>query len=147
MFLSIEKIYHFIKRFIYYGYHGAKHCEDYDSHGIHALIHAHICRLERFMSNPNNTHTMWTTKQNKGLFRKLKELKELSRRYRDDTYYVGYFTRKVLEKYRDPTKFLSYPNMNRKELRVAFKKDDRIRKAFEDRYFELLQKYAPMFWD
>jgi hypothetical protein len=152
-----KKLYGWLDRFIYYGLVGAKECVDYDAMSIHNLIYAHIRRLRRFMSNPNNTHTMWTTKPNKGLFRRLKELEEYSRRYscgedqRRDNFSNTY--EELREKYGYKDFFdVNYPNeiekdKARKLIKKALQKDERVIKSQNDRYFELLQEYVPRFWD
>ena len=148
---SISRIFTFVKRFLYYGYHGAKHTVDFNAHGIHDLIYAHIKRVKEFMYDPNLTHLEWNSNPNNKNMRLLRELEELSRRVSED-YSVGFYVNRVFDKHRSSEKRISildrFNNPEfRKELNIARKKDTMIKKGLDDRYWYLLREKVPYFWD
>jgi len=151
MISKITNFLTFVKRFLYYGYHGAKFTTDYDAEGIHDLIYAHIKRVSDFMHDPNLTHLEWNSDPNNKDMRRLKELLELADRKRKD-YSVGFYVNKVFEEVRSSGKKISiFDRFNnpefRKELNIARKKDRMVRKGIEDRYWYLLREKVPSFWD
>lgn len=152
-----HKVYTWIEKFIYYGRIGANRCVDFDAMSMHVLIYAHIRRVRAFMSNPKNTHTVWTTKPNKGLFRRLKELEEYSRRFSEgeDQHYDNFsrILRDLEDKYGKLDMFnINYPDKKTKteaniKIKRALQKDENVLKFHRNRYFELLKNYVPRFWD
>jgi hypothetical protein len=148
LYYSVLRLYHFIERFFYYGYHGAKYTRAYDASGSHSLIYAHMKRVKKFM-NSDKTHLLWNDKpDNKGM-RLLAEFTELARRMSENEMTTHYNYRKFKDKYPDYN-ILSSSNRDpsiQKEVRLAFKKDRAISKQLTDRYFYLLENKMASFWD
>lgn len=145
----MRKLFTFIQRFCYYGYHGAKNTYDFEALGIHYLIHAHIKRVSEFMHNPSNTHLEWSVDKNCRGMRQLRELVELSKRIATDD--VGDNFNKLFEERVKTGQGLSFllNGMDgfKKESLIAMRKDKMIKKGLEDRYWHLLRYKVPKFWD
>lgn len=149
MIYKIRSLLTFVKRFCYYGYHGAKYTYDFDASGIHTLIHAHISRVNDFMHDPNSTHLLWNSNPQNRDMKLLREFTELSRRL-SDKYDVGYNWNQVYNKYsNDRGRFIDRINdpEYRKESRIARKKDEMIKRGLEDRYYYLLRNKVQTWWD
>ena len=147
MLRKIKQIINYIKRFYYYGKIGASRTYDFDSAGIHTLINAHMERVSKFMHNPDLTYSLWNSDPSNKRMRQLREFVELSRRVSADE--AGYFHTQVYEKWdRDGsfTFMLNNPEYRKEALR-AIKKDNRIRRQLEERYYYLLKNVVPNFWD
>ena len=146
--MKIIELITFIKRFCYYGYHGARYTRDYDAQGIHHLIYAHIRRVKRFMHNPKLTHLQWNSDPQNRDMRLLREFEELSKRMSEDS--VGHFLSEVCKEY-GPWDGMSLKGMNdlgfKKKIRIAIKKDSMKKKGEIERYYYLLEHKVPHFWD
>lgn len=144
----IRNFFLFIKRFCYYGYIGASKTYDFDAAGIHTLIHAHMVRVKKFM-NSDDTHLMWNDKPDTKGMKRLTEFTELSRIVAYDSH-VGPNFNKVCDDYRrDGECFLDRLNDEdyKKDSRIAIKKDQLIYNHQQKRYYYMLEKYVPGFWD
>jgi hypothetical protein len=151
LYYSVLRLYHFVERFLYYGYHGAKYTRAYDASGSHSLIYAHMKRVKKFM-NSDKTHLLWNDKPDNKLMRQLAEFTELARRMSENEMktYVNYH--KFKAKYPDYNIISRLSSENRdpkieKEIKLAFKKDRAISKQLTDRYFYLLENKMASFWD
>ena len=149
MLRKIKQIINYIKRFYYYGKIGASRTYDFDSAGIHVLINAHMERVSKFMHNPDLTNSLWNSDPNNRRMRQLREFVELSRRVIGNE--AGYFHTQVYEKWdRDKDGLISFMINNeeyRKEALRAIKKDNRIRRQHEERYYYMLKNVVPNFSD
>lgn len=153
---SILRAFLFVKRFIYYGYIGASKTYDFDASGIHNLIHAHMVRVKAFMDS-DKTHLVWNDSPDTGLMKKLAEFTELSRRMADNDLEDLYHFSKVLAEERKlfdrkGVFTVNYPSEQvrrawKTKRRVALKKDEMIWKQRKARYYYMLEKYVPGFWD
>jgi len=144
----MTNLYHFIIRFIYYGYHGAKYTRAYDASGSHSLIYAHMKRVKKFM-NSDKTHLLWNDKPDNKPMRVMAEFTELAKRMSDNEMTTYYNYRKFKAKYPNYN-VLSSSNRDpkiQKEVKLAFKKDRAISKQLTDRYFYLLENKMASFWD
>lgn len=146
---KLSRLLTFVKRFCYYGYIGAKHTYDFDAAGIHTLIEAHISRVSDFMHDSNATHLLWNSNPKNKDMKRLRELKELSKRMVESELSVGPNFKKVCDKYKEEGNIFSRINNPeyKKEARLAIKKDSMIHKGLEDRYWYLLRYKTPHFWD
>ena len=152
-----NKLYTYITRFYYYGKVGASNTYDYDANSIDELIYAHIKRVRKFMDS-DKTHLVWNSKRS-GLMKKLYEFEELcKRKCENDDLNDRYYFSKVLKKHGIGTKvtidrngqtYYTYEQTEdvKKLKRNARKKDKKIAKQRLERYYELLRKYSPQFWD
>ena len=149
MISKITNFLTFVKRFLYYGYHGAKFTTDYDAEGVYHLIYAHIKRVSDFMHDPSMTHLEWNSNPNNKDMRLLREFEELSRRKSVDSI-TGYYTGLVFDEVREQGGYI-FDMLQKQEYRKKFftarKKDDMIREGLEDRYWYLLRHKVPNFWD
>ena len=140
----------FIKRFCYYGYHGAKHTVDFDASSMDHLIYAHIKRVNDFMHDPTRTHLLWNSKPENRRMRLLREFTELSAR-RTDKYEVGYYFSQHCNKWSGNGRRDIFDRINdpqyRKESKIAMRKDNMKKRGEEDRYYYLLRHLVPTFWD
>jgi len=151
------KICTYICRFYYYGKVGASSTYDFDACGIDNLIYSHIKRVRKFMDSDNTT-LVWNSKRS-GLMKKLYEFEELcKRKCKNDNFNDNYYFSKALDKYGRGFKkelemrgdlYYTYEQTDeaKKEKRKARKKDEKIAKQRQERYYELLRKYVPQFWD
>ena len=151
------KICTYICRFYYYGKVGASSTYDFDACGIDNLIYSHIKRVRKFMDSDNTT-LVWNSKRS-GLMKKLYEFEELcKRKCKNDNFNDNYYFSKALDKYGRGFKkelemrgdlYYTYEQTDeaKKEKRKARKKDEKIAKQRQERYYELLRKYVPRFWD
>lgn len=151
LYYSVLRLYHFVERFLYYGYHGAKYTRAYDASGSHSLIYAHMKRVKKFM-NSDKTHLLWNDKPDNKLMKVMAEFTELARRMSENEMatYVNYH--KFKAKYPDYNIISRLSSENRdpkieKEMKLAFKKDRAISKQLTDRYFYLLENKMASFWD
>lgn len=152
-----KRLYNYLYRFCYYGKAGASNTHDFCASGIDHLIYAHIKRVRKFMDS-DKTHLVWNSKRS-GLMKKLYEFEELcKRKCKNDDLNDMYYFSKVLKKYERGTEieivhngqtYYTYEQTEEvKKLKInARKKDEKIAKQRLDRYYELLRKYAPQFWD
>lgn len=147
LYYKMKRLYTFIVRFFYYGYHGAKYTADWDASCLHELIYAHMKRVNKFMHDDDLTHLMWNSnRDNKGM-RLLREFTELSKRLKYDTM-VGDNLSKLFKEH--PSRILMNeprPKEILKMFKIARKKDEMVRKGLEDRYWYLLRYKTPEFWD
>ena len=147
----IRNFFLFIKRFCYYGYIGASKTYDFEAHGIHTLIHAHMVRVKRFM-NSDKTHLLWNDKpDNKGM-KKLAEFTELSKQMAEDEMRPNYYWLQIYnEQNANGLDYFDRINesteADKKRCGLAFKKDNMISKQRLERYYYMLEKYTPGFWD
>jgi len=145
---SPYRIYLYITKFFYYGRIGAN-CVDYDANCIHDLIYAHMKRVNNFM-NSGDTHLVWNNNPNTKGMRLLAEFTELSKRMSENELRSYAFYGKVKEKYPEEAKdfmFLTKNKELKKAMRVAFKKDRQVCEQLTERYYYLLKKEVPGFWD
>jgi len=141
------RIYLFITKFFYYGYIGASNCFDFDAHSIHILIYAHIKRVNKYMKS-SKTHLEWNNDENNKNMRRLAEFTELSRRMKSCEMKDFYFFTKVLDDYRSHEFFNRIKDINyKKRAKVALKKDQMKTDQLTKRYYAMLEKYVPGFWD
>lgn len=143
----IHRIYTFIKRFVYYGYHGAKYTRDYDANSVDALIYCHMKRVSDFMHSPNKTHLLWNDSPDTKGMKRLREFTELAKRRTENDFNDYYYYLKFTEEHPDYEPLDFNGNKYRKQMRLAFKKDRIIADGLEKRYWYMLQKYLPGFWD
>jgi hypothetical protein len=82
--------------------------------------------------------------------RRLAEFTELSRRMaKNDLQSYGFYD-KVKEKYPEMCPLTAFNGENeayKKEVRRAFRKDRAVCEQLTKRYYYLLEKYVPSFWD
>lgn len=143
-----HRIYHKIEKFIYYGYYGSM-CWDFDANCINTLIYAHMKRVNKFM-NSNKTHLLWNNRIDTKGMRLLAEFTELSKRMSENELRSYTFYGKVREKFPEETKTLLFNSENKefkRLMRIAFKKDRAICEQLTERYYYLLKKEVPGFWD
>ena len=144
----MKRLINYIKRFCYYGYHGATHTRDYDANGIHSLINAHMKRVSKFMHNPKLTHLKWSENHDGTPMRQLREVTKLSEIIADDD--VGqHFSILHGEQLAEGFSFLDRMNdpEHSKKAHKAIKKDRMAKEGLEDRYWKLLRYKLPGFWD
>lgn len=141
----IRRMLTFIKRFLYYGYHGAKYTSDYDAECLHSLIYAHMMRVNDFMHNPKLTHLLWNSDAQNKPMRQLREFVELSKRMHTNDL-SGYFRTELRNSHEEFVIGLENPEYRKKYL-ITLKKDAMIRKGLVDRYWHLLRYRVPHFWD
>jgi hypothetical protein len=142
------EIYHRIEKFIYYGRVGSK-CWDFDANCIHDLIYAHIKRVHEYM-NSSKTNSVWNDKQDTKPMRKLAEFKHLSKMMAENEmrYYENY--NKVKLKYPDKTGMMAITSecpQYKRDIRRAFKLDQKVVDERLKRYYNLLEVDVPGFWD
>lgn len=150
-------IYNYIQKFYYYGKIGASKTYDFDASSIDVLIYSHIKRVRKFMDS-EDTHLVWNGKRT-GLMKKLYEFEELcKRKCKNDDFNDMYYFSKEFKKYglgkkvefiRNGQKYYTYEKSDdhKKATSLARKKDEKIAKQRTKRYYELLEKYVPQFWD
>lgn len=158
VFKMPERVYNYLSRFYYYGKVGASQTVDFDASSIDNLIYAHIKRVRKFMDS-DDTHLVWNSSGNTGLKRKLYEFEELCRRKcENDGFNDMYYFRKAYDKYGLGKKvehligkdiYYSYEQTSeaKKAKSRARKKDEYIARQRSERYYEMLRKYVPQFWD
>lgn len=147
---KIRRLYTFVVRFCYYGYHGAKYTYDFDAESLHNLIYAHMVRVNKYMHDDDLTHLVWNSNRDNKDMKLLREFTELSRRLRFDTQ-VGHYLDELFSK-KSPLELLELMGTRRsdeymKKFAIARKKDALIKKGLEDRYWYLLRYKVPGFWD
>lgn len=142
-----RRIYNYIDKFIYYGFHGAK-TYDYETHSSYYLMYVQIKRVRKFMDS-DKTHLMWNSDgNNKGLIRKLYEFEELLKRKYENDLTSYYYIRKFHDQYRHISLRKGLNELLRsKEYKLASKKDAMVSKGLEQRFKYMLDHYLEMFWD
>lgn len=153
-----KRLYRYIIKFYYYGKVGASKTYDFDATGVDHLIYAHIKRVRKFMDS-DQTHLVWNSGRSNGLIKKLYELEELcSRKCQNDDFNDSYYFSKEYKKYgsgverkieKGSSVYFTYDQTEeaKKAKRLAIKKDRKIAEQRRKRYYELLEKYLPQFWD
>lgn len=148
----------YISRFYYYGKVGASETFDFDANSVDHLIYAHIRRVRKFMDS-DKTHLVWNSSGKTGLMKKLYEFEELCKRKCEyDDFNDLYYFSKAMDKYgrgvKNEVHFCGTVGYRyeqtekaKKQKHLASKKDRKIAKQREERYYELLTKYMSQFWD
>lgn len=151
----MRRFLNYIIKFFYYGYHGAKHCYDFDAHGVYALEYAHLKRVAKFLSDPDKTYALYNGDPDSKHLRKLRELVELSKFMAEGGDFIDN-TSKVLEKYTwsdymipNENKTLyrfKPPESYKKEMEIARKLDGGVTECRRERYHKL-RKHLGKWWD
>lgn len=150
-----SRLYSYIEKFIYYGKVGTR-CYDFDAGSVHALINAHIKRVEAFMHS-DDTHLVWNSDSTSKNMKRLREFSELCSRMERNEFNDYYYTNIEVEKYgrlfdnlieaEDGFLVRERSSKEAEAFRKAYKKDSLRAEHLRKRYYYMFEKYVGGFWD